>query len=212
MDQHVAIREAFQLLPIVVDMAALIVEAGAGEFREVVVCSNSYAAPFQDLSIVPGSDEPHWSLAFKERRNARLAAGRDSVPRIAWKAEPQELLLHRFGRSGRIGYQDGAAALAPPLPEPVRGTREEGDSIVDDSPDVAQDEPVALRESIKIAHSSPAWTSARSIGSTSSGLLSSRRANGGGLTSTTSTGTPAARKRSCSSPSSNSSSAGGVRT
>src|SRR5215213_5704278 len=70
---------------------------------------------------------------------------------------------------------------------------------MDYSPDVAEDQPVPLRKRIEIAHSRPASASACSIGSKSSGLLSSRNLNGGGSTSTTSKATPAVRKRRCSS-------------
>ena len=37
MDQHVAVGERFELLPIIVDMSPLVVEAGAGELPEILV-------------------------------------------------------------------------------------------------------------------------------------------------------------------------------
>src|SRR5206468_7196155 len=118
-------------------------------------------------------------------------------------------LDRRFG-ARRIGEKDDAAAFAAPLFEPTGGVRVKVHPVMDDAPDVAQDQAVSGIERIPETHSSPASASACSIAATSAGLLSSRKANGGVSTSTTATGTPAARNRSCSSPSSVSSSLIGV--
>ena len=65
-----------------------------------------------------------------------------------------------------------------PMQQPLRGAGVEVHAVVNDAPDVAQDQPVPFRQRVEKANSRPASDSASSIGATSSGLSSSRKAKG----------------------------------
>ncbi len=54
-----------------------------------------------------------------------------------------ELLLDGLGCSRRIGDEDDRSPFPPPLQQALGGTRVQMHAVVNDAPDVAQDQPVA---------------------------------------------------------------------
>ena len=99
-----------------------------------------------------------------ERLDPRLAARRDEVIGVARQADARKLLLDGVGGSRRVGEQDHAAALLAPLLQALRRARDRADAVVNDAPDVAQDQPVFGVQPVPKVHSSPASASACSIG------------------------------------------------
>ena len=214
MHVHVALGPALEIGAIILgDRGRASVEAGARKVREMLVVGDPHAAAFEDLAVSRRPDEADRIAERVQRLDPRFAAGRDRRPKHRAAA--------RYGASccstasavrGALVMRTTQRPSLAPLSQPLGGARVKVHAVVDDAPDVAQDQAVFGVERIPEAHSRPASASACSIGATSSGLLSSRSANGGVATSTTATGMPAARKRNCSRPSSVSSSLTGVAT
>src|SRR5438309_3918505 len=206
MHLHVAFKPALELGTVFLRVGPALNQARAGEISEIVIVGDAYAPSLKDFTVGLPAQESYPPTERLQRLDAGFAAGSDEVIRVARQCDARELLLNRVGGPRRVGDQDDTAPFPAPLPQPLGRAGIEGHAVVNDSPYVAEDQPVFWVQRIEKAHSRPASAKPRSIGATSSGLLSSRRANGGVSTSTTCTGMPATRNRSCSSPSSVSSS------
>ena len=96
-------------------------------------------------SIGFGPEEADRMAKRQQPLDPGVAAGRDRIPRIPRQTEPGDMLLNGLCGTGSIRDQEDVAFLLTPLKEPLGRSRIKHMSVVDHAPDVAQDEPVALR-------------------------------------------------------------------
>ena len=160
MHEDVQRRPAFEVLTIVGDAVASIVEAGAGQIGELVAGGDMHAPAFQYAAVLDGAEEAKRTGEPKQCRDPRLSRSGDPVPGSARKADAGKLALDVGDRARRVGDEDQLAALVAPPDQPIARPGIKRDAVMDAAPDVAQDEAVS-RVEIVPDHSVPIPAQAR---------------------------------------------------
>ena len=78
-----------------------------------------------------------------------MPAARDRIPAVARQSKTLKLLRDRRLGARRVGEEDDAAAFIAPTAQPFGDTRIELYTIVNDAPQIAQDQPVFRIERIE---------------------------------------------------------------
>jgi hypothetical protein len=90
--------------------------------------------------------------ALDEQGNGDVAGRDDRIIGFARNAKPGELRRHDPAGVGRVRHQHDRAAACPEAAKRLGGFLEGHESIVDDAPDVAQNDFVSAREIGQSAH------------------------------------------------------------
>src|SRR5689334_3111741 len=75
MHGHAALRPVLEIVEILLDVGASLLDAGAGQVRERLTVVNRNVPALEDLAVAGGADEADRPAKLKQRRDPRLAAG-----------------------------------------------------------------------------------------------------------------------------------------
>src|SRR6185437_16443325 len=90
-------------------------DSRACKLGEMFVVRDADPTAFENFPIARRSDEADRLADRKQRRDPRLAAGRDEVVGFVGQSDPGELPLDGFFRTWCIGDQGDAASFVAPL-------------------------------------------------------------------------------------------------